>query len=77
MKPVQCRMARAALSWGVRDLAHKAGVSTQTVTRLERGDQLRPQTIQTIRQVFESAGIEFIPEDRKGSGVRLAKPSAE
>jgi transcriptional regulator with XRE-family HTH domain len=36
--PVQCRMARAALGLGVRELAAAAKVSIDTVARFERGD---------------------------------------
>ena len=34
MKAIQLRMARAALRWGVRELAEKAGVTANTVTRI-------------------------------------------
>lgn len=68
---VQCRMARAALGWGVRDIAAEAKVSTDTILRLERGEKLKPRTLEDIRRSFEAAGIEFIPEDDKGPGVRL------
>lgn len=74
MNGIQCRMARAALGWGVRDLARQAQVSTQTVTRLEAGEQLRPRTIETIRRALEEGGVEFIPENGGGVGVRLSKP---
>lgn len=67
-------MARVALGWGVRDLAKNAQVSTQTISRLERGDQLKSNTVKEIRRAFELAGIEFIPENGGGPGVRLAKP---
>ena len=73
MDSIQCKMARAALGWGVRELAETAGVSTQTITRLERGEQLRDRTIETLRQVFEAAGIEFIAENGGGPGVRAKK----
>jgi DNA-binding LacI/PurR family transcriptional regulator len=66
-------MARVALSWGVRDLSREAGVSVDTVARLERGEQLKPQTVERIRQTFEQAGIEFIPENGRGIGIRLKK----
>lgn len=69
-------MARVALGWGTRDLARTAGVSTDTVARLERGERLKESTLTAIRTAFEAAGVEFIPEDGKGPGVRLAKPSA-
>jgi transcriptional regulator with XRE-family HTH domain len=73
MDAVQCKMARAALGWGVRELAETAGVSTQTVTRLERGEPLKSRTIESLRRAFEVAGIEFIPENGAGAGVRLKK----
>ena len=75
MTPVQCRMARAALGWGVLDLAREAGVSTQTVVRLERGEALKQPTLDRIRDTFENAGVKFIPENGGGVGVRLARRS--
>ena len=47
---VQCKMARAALGLGVRELAAKAGVSPDTVFRLEKGEALLPRTVDAIRQ---------------------------
>ncbi len=73
MMPVQCRMARAALNWGVLDLAKEATVSTQTIVRLERGEILKPSTIERIQRAFEAAGIEFICENGGGPGVRLVR----
>lgn len=69
-------MARAALNWGVLDLAREAGVSTQTIVRLERGELLKKSTLDRVRRTLESAGIEFIPENGGGPGVRLAKRDA-
>jgi transcriptional regulator with XRE-family HTH domain len=69
-------MARAALGLGVRDLAVAAEVSTNTITRLERGESPYPRTLGAIRRALESAGIEFIPENGGGAGVRMRKPEA-
>ena len=66
-------MARAALDWGVRELAEIAQVATQTITRLEQGDHLKPSTPQAIRAAFEAARIEFIPENGGELGVRLSR----
>ena len=67
-------MARAALGWGTRDLAQNAGVSPDTVARLERGEDLKLATVKIIRAAFENAGVKFIEEERgQGVGVRLAK----
>ena len=71
--PVQCRMARAALGWGVRDLAAAAKVSIDTVVRFERGDDLMDRTVEAIQRALEAGGIEFIDENGGGAGVRVRK----
>jgi transcriptional regulator with XRE-family HTH domain len=73
MLSVQSKMARAALGWGVRDLAAAAKVSPDTVARLERGEALYPRTIEAIRAALEAAGVLFIDENGEGPGVRLRK----
>ncbi|RWC04727.1 MAG: transcriptional regulator [Mesorhizobium sp.] len=67
MSPAQCRMARAALLLGVRELSKSADVSTNTITRFERGEDLKPRTVAAIRTALEAAGVEFT----NGSGVKL------
>lgn len=73
MQAVQCKMARVALGWGVRDLAKAAGVSVDTVSRLERGEELMPRTLAALRCALEDAGVQFIAENGGGAGVRLRK----
>lgn len=73
MKSVQCKMARAALGWGVRELAAAAKVSPDTVARLERGEELRERTVDAVRSALEEAGIQFISENGGGPGVRVNK----
>jgi transcriptional regulator with XRE-family HTH domain len=75
MNAAQCRMARAALQLGVRDLAEAARVSPTTVSKMERGESLFPRTVDAIRAALEAAGVEFIPENGGGPGVRLRAPS--
>ncbi|WP_456304865.1 helix-turn-helix domain-containing protein [Acetobacter persici] len=70
---VQCKMARVAVGWGVRELAAAADVSPNTIARLERGEELKASTIEAIRSALEAAGVEFIPENGEGAGVRLQK----
>ena len=69
--PVQSRMARAALGLGVRELAAAAKVSIDTVARFERGDELKERTIDALQRALEAAGVEFIPVNGGGVGVRL------
>jgi transcriptional regulator with XRE-family HTH domain len=73
MLPVQCKMARAALGWGVRELADAAEVSPDTIARLERGEDLRDRTVEAIRAALETGGVEFIAANGGGPGVRLGK----
>jgi transcriptional regulator with XRE-family HTH domain len=73
MLAVQSRMARAALGWGVRELAAAAKVSPDTIARLERGETLYPRTVDAIRTALEAAGVEFIAENGGGPGVRLRR----
>jgi transcriptional regulator with XRE-family HTH domain len=73
MKAIQVRMARAAVGWGVRELAKKAGVTANTVTRIENGADAKQSTMDRLQQALESAGIEFLDENGGGPGVRLRK----
>ncbi len=66
-------MARAALELGVRELAEAAKVSTNTITRFERGEPLKERTVDAVKAALEAAGVEFIPENGSGPGVRLKK----
>jgi transcriptional regulator with XRE-family HTH domain len=73
MTPVQIKMARAAVGWGVRELAERAGITANTVTRIENGSDAKQSTIEAIRRALESAGVEFTNGD--APGVRLRKGS--
>lgn len=67
-------MARVALGWGVRDLAREAGMSANTISRLERGEDLQDRTLAKIKAALERGGVILIPEGDEGPGVRLRKP---
>jgi transcriptional regulator with XRE-family HTH domain len=70
-------MARAALELGVRDLAAAAKVSTNTITRLERGEPLQERTVAAIRAAFEAAGIEFTNGDQPGVRMSVRRRGLE
>jgi transcriptional regulator with XRE-family HTH domain len=78
MKAVQCRMARAALQLGVRELAALAQVSTATITKLERGEALLPRTAEAVQRALEAQGVQFI-DNPPGARVEKLKlpPSAK
>ena len=71
MNAAQCRMARAALQLGVRDLADAARVSPTTITKLERGDgDPQRRTVEAIRTALEAAGVVFTNGDEPGVKMR-------
>lgn len=73
----QIRGARGLLGWSQTDLAKAAGRSLPTIKRLERESEDGPTVSDDVREAvqkaLEKAGIEFIPENGGGAGVRLAK----
>ena len=71
MTPIQCRMARTALTWSSADLARAAEVGQATVTRFEAGRDARMSTVEKLRSALETGGITFIAENGGGAGVRF------
>jgi len=67
-------MARAAIGWGVRDLAEKAGITANTVTRIENGADAKQSTMDALQRALEMGGVEFTNGDQPG--VRLTKTAA-
>jgi transcriptional regulator with XRE-family HTH domain len=53
-------------------LAGRSGVAKRTIASFEKEDR-RPyeRTLTAIREALESEGVEFIPENGGGAGVRL------
>ncbi|WP_348629131.1 transcriptional regulator [Mesorhizobium sp. WSM4308] len=74
----QVRAARALLQWDQKTLAERSKVSLATIKRLEpltgpiRANKV---TVEALRRAFELAGIQFIPENGGGAGVRLTNRS--
>jgi transcriptional regulator with XRE-family HTH domain len=69
MLPVQSRMARAATGFQIIEIAKRAKVATATIVRFEKGEELKPRTVEAIQSAYEAAGIEFIDGD--APGIRL------
>jgi len=70
----QCRAARALLKWSQDDLAEASKVGKRTIADFER-DLREPyeRTLRDLMVALEEAGIEFIPENGGGAGVRFRK----
>ena len=81
MTPDQLRTARALLGWTLDRLAARSGTSPQMVRVYEQTGRLvlmrrhsRPKPVEAVaavRVALEAAGVEFIPENGGGAGVRL------
>jgi DNA-binding Xre family transcriptional regulator len=72
----QMRMARGYLRWSVKDLSEASGVSGTTIKRMEETDGVpksMADNLVAIQRALEQAGVEFIPENGGGAGVRLRK----
>jgi transcriptional regulator with XRE-family HTH domain len=73
MTAEQIRAARALLRWDQVDVAKAAGVSVETMKRLEAMDgellEVRAATVASIQKAFEAAGVEFLNHGQPG--VRL------
>ena len=70
------RAARALARWSVEELAKQANVGVMTIRRAEAVDgtpSMLPNNAAAIRKALENAGIEFIPANGGGAGVRLKK----
>lgn len=84
MTSEQCRMARAGLSIGVRELAELARVSVGTVSRFEAGQGVPEMTVGLFQKALERAGAEFVSEGndagvwlRRGGKAAAAIPLEE
>jgi len=72
----QLRGARAILRMDQKQVAEAANVSLPTIKRLEKMDGAlsgHVGTITAIQKALEAAGVEFIPENGGGAGVRLKR----
>jgi len=70
----QIRAARGLLGWSRDKLVIESQVPKSTLVRVEdEAVSPREATIAAIRSALEAAGVEFVPENGGGAGVRLRK----
>lgn len=67
----QCRMARGALGWSIRDLAREVGFSFNAIGSYELGQDCRASTLLKIERAFKSRGIVFAED-----GLTVTAPAA-
>jgi predicted transcriptional regulator len=72
--PQQIRGARAMLGLTQAELAALASISKTGLNNIESGaTDPKASTLKAIQAALEAAGVEFIPENGGGAGVRLKK----
>ncbi len=75
LTPAQSRAARALLEWSQTDLAVRSNVSMSTVRDFEKGRRMPMiNNLGAMQRALEEAGVELIPGDDRGPGVRLREP---
>lgn len=73
----QIAAARTLLGMSQPDLASRANISAGTLKRMEasEGEAVgMANNVGAVVAALEAAGVEFIPENGGGAGVRLRKP---
>ena len=68
MTAAQCRMARAALGLTLRELSAVAGVSPNTLSRIESSDNVTSRAIVKVQQALMLRGSVF--EANGAVGIR-------
>lgn len=72
----QVKAARGLLGWSQEKLSEESGVTLGTVKRMEGSDgkvRGNAANVMGLQAALEKAGVEFIPENGGGFGVRLKK----
>jgi hypothetical protein len=80
LTPRICRAARSMLAWRQSDLASRSGVPEPTVSAFEAKEEtgrLAQMNNRALVQAFEDGGLQFIPENGGGVGLRFAKPASK
>ena len=66
------------LGWSASHLVSQSRVSLATIQRAEREDgpvRMTAANVGSIQRALEDAGVEFIPENGGGAGVRMKSKS--
>jgi transcriptional regulator with XRE-family HTH domain len=78
ISPAQSRAARALLDWPQIKLAKLSNLGESTIKNFEAGRSVPTvNNLAAIQAALEAAGVEFIPPNGSGAGVRLRKEPLE
>lgn len=70
---IQCKMARGALDWSLREVAERVGVNINTIIRFEAGSDPKSSIRDGIETVFVDAGMIFHPDGKTVTDTREPK----
>ena len=71
----QIRRSRKSRGWSIDRLAEEAGVAPNTVSRVERGEKVRPGNLYAIRTTLglpDGNGEQESTDDARGAAIELA-----
>lgn len=71
----QVAAARKLLRITQRDLAAATGLTQQTINKFEAGGNMRPETVEAVREALLARGIVFT--NGGAPGVQLRKPESD
>lgn len=77
LSPRMCKAARSLLGWGQGEFAEASGLSKSTIGAFEAKDEAARLTTMNNKaavEAFEAAGLEFLPGNSSGPGVRFREP---
>ena len=78
LTPAQSRAARALLDWSQDALAAASHLGLSTIRDFEKGRRVPSHNnLAAIVRALEAAGVQFIPENGGGPGVRMRKRADE
>lgn len=74
MTPAQSRAARGLVDWSQSELGARSNLSESTIRDFEKGRRVPSvNNLAAMVRALEAAGVQFVPENGGGAGVRLAK----
>ena len=77
LSAAQCRAARGLLDWPQTELTSRSNLSESTIRDFEKGRRVpSPNNLAAVARAFEAAGLEFIPENGGGAGIRFRERKA-
>ena len=74
----QIRAARALLRWSAQKLADEVRLGLSTVQRMEGAEDVPSasgRNLEAVQRCLEAAGIAFIEDDGRGTGVKFRSSS--